>query len=113
MREAGLFRCRSGAAGESAQKSSGLFGSFTVLTGTADERVIDPLRAAGRKIVIPSKSNRKKPRLFDREVYRARHLIENVFCKLEQFRGIATRCDKLARNVLAAIYLATTIIWLN
>jgi transposase len=40
-------------------------------------------------------------------------LIENFFCRLKQFRAIATRYDKTARNFLAAIYLAASLIWLN
>jgi transposase len=79
----------------------------------ADERVIKPLLAAGKKLVIPPKSNRKVQRIFDREMYKARHLIENFFCKLKQYRAIATRYDKTARNFLAAIHLAAAIIWLN
>jgi len=79
----------------------------------ADERVINPLLAAGKSPVIPSKSNRKIPRAFDKEMYKARHLIENFYCKLKQYRAIATRYDKTARNFLAAIYLAAAIIWLN
>ena len=50
---------------------------------------------------------------YDRELYKARHLIENFFAKLKQFRAIATRCDKTAQNFLAAIHLAATAIWLN
>ena len=50
---------------------------------------------------------------FDPELYKTRHLIENFFCKLKQFRAIATRYDKTARNFLAAIHLAAAIIWLN
>jgi transposase len=46
-------------------------------------------------------------------LYQARHLIENFFAKLKQFRAIATRYDKCATNFLAAIYLAASIIWLN
>src|SRR5258705_261441 len=79
----------------------------------ADERVIEPLRAAGKTLVIPPKSNRKVQRTFDREMYKARHLIENFFCQLKQYRAIATRYDKTARNFLAAIHLAAAIIWLN
>jgi transposase len=79
----------------------------------ADERVIEPLRAAGKEIVIPSKRNRKEPRPYDEELYEARHLIENFFCKLKQFRAIATRYDKTARNFLAAVYLASATVWLN
>lgn len=79
----------------------------------ADERVIEPLRAAGKEIVIPPKKNRKESRTYDKELYKARHLIENFFCKLKQYRAIATRYDKTAHNFLAAIYLAASVIWLN
>ncbi len=79
----------------------------------ADERVIEPLAAAGKSAVIPPKSTRKSQRDYDKDLYKARHLIENFFCRLKQFRAIATRYDKTARNFLAAIYLAATAIWLN
>ncbi|HEX3664003.1 MAG TPA: IS5 family transposase, partial [Rhizomicrobium sp.] len=79
----------------------------------ADERVIEPLLAAGKNPVIPPKSNRKSPRTFDKEMYKARHLIENFFCKLKQYRAIATRYDKTARNFLAGIHLAAAVTWLN
>ena len=79
----------------------------------ADQRVIEPLKAAGKICVIPPKSNRKTPRPFDKEMYKARHLIENFYCWLKQFRAIATRYDKTARNYLAAIHLAAAIAWLN
>ena len=79
----------------------------------ADERVIRPLTAAGKTAVIPPKANRKQPREFDRHMYAARHLIENFFAKLKQFRAIATRYDKIARNFLAAVHLAASVIWLN
>jgi transposase len=79
----------------------------------ADRRVLDRLAAAGKSAVIPPRSNRLTPREFDRELYKERHLIENFFCKLKQFRAIATRYDKTARNFLAAIHLAAATIWLN
>ena len=46
-------------------------------------------------------------------VYGARHLIENFFAKIKQFRAIATRYDKTARNFLAAVLLVASVIWLN
>ena len=79
----------------------------------ADKRVIEPLSAAGKTVVIPPRSNRRSPRSFDRDLYKARHLIENFFAKLKQFRAIATRYDKTARNFLAAVHLAASAIWLN
>ena len=62
--------------------------------------------------MIPSKRNRKSPRTYDKELYKERHLIENFFAKLKQFRAIATRYDKTARNFLQAIYLAASYFWL-
>lgn len=79
----------------------------------ADERVLDLLQEAEMTPVIPPKSNRKEPRDYDKDLYKARHLIENFFCKLKQYRAIATRYDKTARNFISAIYLASAVIWLN
>ncbi|MGH6827244.1 IS5 family transposase [Methyloceanibacter sp.] len=79
----------------------------------ADERVIEPLLAAGKRFVIPPRRNRKVQRLYDKEMYKARHLMENFYCKLKQYRAIATRYDKTARNFLAGIHLAAAVIWLN
>ena len=61
----------------------------------ADDRVISPLKKAGKGIVIPSKTNAKEPRDYDKHLYRARHLIENFFAKLKQYRGIALVTIKL------------------
>ena len=79
----------------------------------ADQRVLEPLKQAGKQAVIPPKANRKEQRDYDKELYKERHLIENFFAKLKQFRAIATRYEKTARNFLAAIHLAATVIWLN
>jgi len=79
----------------------------------ADERVIELLESQGKTAVIPPKRNRKHPRDYDKDLYKARHLIENFFAKLKQYRAIATRYDKRAVNFLGAIYLAATVIWLN
>lgn len=79
----------------------------------ADARVIEPLRAAGKRAVIPSKKNRTETRPCDRELYEARSLVEIFYCNLNQFRAITPRYDKTARNFLAAIFLASAIIWLN
>ena len=79
----------------------------------ADKRVIEPLLKAGKTPVIPSMLGRKQPRPYDRDLFLARHLIENFFCKLKQFRAIATRYDKRAMNFLAGVYAAAIFIWLN
>jgi transposase len=79
----------------------------------ADDRVIRPLEQAGKNVVIPPRRTRKNPRSYDEDLYQARHLIENFFARLKQYRAIATRYDKTARNFLAAIYLAAAVVWLN
>lgn len=76
------------------------------------ERVIAPLISRGIEVVIPRKKNRLQPRPYDQVLYQARHLIENFFAKLKQFRGIATRYDKRSLNFLGGIYLAASVILL-
>lgn len=79
----------------------------------ADARVLEPLARVGKTAVIPPRPNRLMPREFDRHLYKERHLVENFFCKIKQFRAIATRYDKTSRNFLAAVHLTAAIIWLN
>ena len=78
----------------------------------ADERVLLVLQQANKTSVIPPKANRVQQREYDKDLYKARHLIENFFANLKQFRAIATRYDKTAINFLAAIYFAASILWL-
>ena len=79
----------------------------------AQARVIEPLLRADKAVVIPPKVSRKYQRSHDRHLYKARHLIENFFARLKQYRAIATRYDKTARNFLGAIHLAAAVVWLN
>ena len=63
---------------------------------------------------IPRKSNTKSSNdHMDWYIYKIRHLVENAFCRLKQFRGIATRYDKLKRNYQSAVALACIFIWLS
>jgi transposase len=61
--------------------------------------------------VIPSCARRRPQIPHDPIAYRQRNLIERMFGRLKDFRRIATRYDKLARNFLAAVSLAATIVW--
>lgn len=79
----------------------------------AQARVIEPLEKAGKSVVIPPRSKRKQKRTYDQHLYKARHLIENFFAKLKQYRAIATRYDKTACNFRGAIHLAASMVWLN
>lgn len=67
------------------------------------------LKAAGTSPVIPGRINRKRPIRYDKARYRDRWRIEAAFCRLKDFRRIATRYDKLARNFLSAVALAAII----
>jgi transposase len=63
--------------------------------------------------VIPPKSNRRFPAQFDRDTYKWRHLIENFFGKLKEYRGIAMRCSKTDTSYSAFIAIAATVIRLK
>lgn len=78
----------------------------------AQARVIEPLLGKGKAVVIPSRAKSKQPRDHDRHLYKARHLVENFFARLKQYRAIATRYDKTARNFLGAIHLVAAMVWL-
>ena len=69
------------------------------------------LDSRGTKAVIPNQTCRKQPFPFNKAAYRQRHLIENAFCRLKDFRRIATRYDRLARNFLASVHLVAVIVW--
>ena len=79
----------------------------------ADERMRQKLEEKRCMAVIPSKKNRINQIDYDKDLYKDRHLIENFFAKLKQYRAIATRYDKTAYNFLGAIYMASIVIWLN
>ena len=69
---------------------------------------IDLVARRGGRAHIPTCPDRKVQRSVDRALYRQRNLIERFFNKLKHFRRIATRCDKTARNFLAAVLFAAS-----
>ncbi|CAM5771688.1 IS5 family transposase [Bosea minatitlanensis] len=73
------------------------------------DRIRENLIARGMRPVIPNKDHRRFLHPFDRKRYRARNAIERMFCRLKDFRRIATRYDKLARNYLASLCLAALV----
>lgn len=75
--------------------------------------IIELIEARGGTAHIPSQSNVRVRRSVDRELYRQRNLVERFFNRLKHFRGIATRYNKLARNFLAAIALASCRLWIR
>lgn len=73
------------------------------------DRLRRSLRDVGAVPVIPGRRNRKRAIRYDKD----RYLIENAFCRLKDFRRVATRYDKLAANFLSGVALATAIaFWL-
>jgi transposase len=71
----------------------------------------DRLAETKTEAVIPSTRSRKAPIPYDAEAYRDRNRIERAFGRLKDWRRIATRYDKLARNFASAVALAAVIIW--
>ena len=78
------------------------------------DAIREDLHGRGMRPVIPNKDDRKFLHPFDRKRYRSRNAIERMFCRLKDFRRIATRYDKLARNYLSgALIAATCAYWIN
>ena len=75
--------------------------------------IVADLNERGAKVVISQHSRRRKPLEIDREVYKWRHLIENFFCKLKEFKRIALRADKTDQSFSAMIHLAASLIRLR
>lgn len=75
--------------------------------------LISIIEHAGAKVVIPPRANRRDQRAYDQHQYKHRNLIERFFCRLKQFRRIATRYDKLASRFSSFIAIAASYIWLG
>ena len=75
--------------------------------------VREALAEAGIVAVIPPKSNRRFTADFDRDTYKWRHLIENFFQKLKEYRGITMRCCKTDTSYAAFVALTATVIRLK
>lgn len=77
------------------------------------QHLVDLVSVRGGQAHIPTQRDRKVQRSVDPSIYRQRNLVERFFCKLKHFRRIATRYDKLARNFLAAVALASARLWMR
>lgn len=74
--------------------------------------LVDELQARGCTVVVPSNPTRAAQRPIDRHLYRERSLVENFFQRIKRFRRIAMRFEKLSRNYLAFLHLASVLVWL-
>lgn len=81
--------------------------------GYDSDAIRDAINAMGALPVIPSRSNRKESKPYDKHLYKARHLVENVFAKLKQYRSLATRYDKTSRNYASMVVLACILVWIK
>jgi len=89
------------------------FGALIGDKGFDNDRLRRDIQERGAKAVIPPKANRNTEIPSDFAMYKWRHLVENFFCDLKQFRGIATRYDKTDRSFSAMIYLVATVMALR
>jgi len=73
--------------------------------------ILDQATKWGMQVVIPPKKNRKVQRYYDKALYKLRHLVENAFLHIKQWRGLATRYAKNLKSFVAAIHIRCMMIW--
>jgi transposase len=86
------------------------FGALIADKAFDSNAIVADLDERGAKIVISQHPRRTKPLPLDAEMYKWRHLIENFFCKLKEFKRIAMRADKTDTSFAAFIHLAAAVI---
>ena len=86
------------------------FGALVADKAFDSNWIITDMNERGAKIVISQHPRRTQPLDIDLEIYKWRHLIENFFCKLKEFKRIAMRSDKTDHSFAAMIYAAATVI---
>jgi transposase len=80
--------------------------------GFDSKKLIAYIQSRGAEAVIPPRSNLKDQREYDRHLYKERNLVERFISRIKQFRRVATRYEKTARNFLAFVHLASiTVLW--
>ena len=111
------FIVTAGQAGDAPQAEPLIEGlaAHAVMADTAydSDRLRQTIAGKGAIAVIPSNASRAIKYPLDRHLYAQRHLIECCFSKLKQFRRVATRFEKTARNYLAVLTIAATVLWLR
>ena len=86
------------------------FGALIADKAFDSNDIIANLNERGAKIVISQHPRRAVPLQIDTEMYKWRHLIENLFCKLKKFKRIARRADKTDQRFQAMIHLVAAVI---
>ena len=85
------------------------FGGLTGDKAFDSNALVAELNKRGAKVVVSQHPGRSRPLQIDLGIYEWRHLIENFFCKLKEFKRIALRADKTDQSFTAMIYLAAVI----
>lgn len=110
------FRLTGGEAGDSPEALPLLQhlnpGSVSADKAYDSDSIIEYLNASNIQAVIPPRCNRLVQRAFDKHLYRNRNVVERFFCRIKQFRRIATRYDKLAQRFASFVAFTAAIIWL-
>lgn len=81
--------------------------------GYDSRALVESIQASGAEAVIPTQSDRSVQRVIDRERYKDRNLAERFWSKVKQYRRVATRYDKTARNFQAFVHVAAIMILLQ
>jgi transposase len=81
--------------------------------GFDSRALVRAIQAQGGEAVIPTQKNRKVQRVIDRERYKDRNLVERFWARVKQYRRVATRYEKTARNFLAMVHVASIMILLR
>jgi transposase len=96
------------------QLIDGLDGAFVIADTAYDaDHFREAVAAKKANSVIPSHPSRSMPHPLDKDLYRERHLVECCINKLKNFRRVATRYEKTARNFLAMVTVAAIVVWLR
>ena len=98
--------------------AGGLLDGFTPAVVIADkgydkQALVDAVEAKGGEAVIPARRNRTVPREIDAERYKDRNLVERFWAKVKQYRRVATRYEKTARNFLSFVRVASIMVLLQ
>ena len=90
----------------------GLKGKYLLADkGYDSQEILDFAKKNGMRSVIPSRKSRKIQRYYDKNLYKARHLVENLFLKIKQWRGVACRYAENLSSFQAIITIAFIMVY--
>lgn len=81
--------------------------------GYDSDAIVEQAVRQGMQAQIPPRKHRKEARAWDKYLYKLRHLVENAFRHLKEWRGIATRYAKRSDSFLAAVQIRCLMLWIN